>query len=415
MKTAMGRFGRIAALCAVLGVVAAAGWVGLLGGQARETRKDLLSRFASADVERSVRAACGSPAPFVVLDTFTFMRPANLDDVSGEATAPAATIGHGDVVAAIAAASHGGAIPYQVNPVFNVETLTADIGRLARDIESGRIARPAAVVSSIVLPIELSEANARTRGKPFTPDDVASRRAELAEVVTDGHDPKNAFTQIENQLRRLRRAGVPIFVAAGNAGPDTRVNALALFDGVYAVGSLGKDGARAPYTSLPEFVSVWTRGYFVLRETPDGLVLGEHARISGASLPEQKAVLADFVGRRAEDLVRNIPKVIKSLPSDMPIRLRNRLLAMQLEPGVYRTADLMEAYGRAKGTGSYESAVSEGSYMHYPSDTIFTTDAGGALRFDPLGDDSIGQLQVQDATSFAAPNICSAAVVDPTP
>ncbi|QZN99037.1 hypothetical protein [Chenggangzhangella methanolivorans] len=80
---------------------------------------------------------------------------------------------------------------------------------------------------------------------------------------------------------------------------------------------------------------------------------------------------------------------------------------MTLEHGVYRTEDLMAAYGYPESSGTFARAVADGPYMHFPTDTIFRATVDGALSFDPIGDRSEGQLQVADATSFAAPNVCA--------
>ncbi|MET0314868.1 MAG: hypothetical protein ABW275_10790 [Hansschlegelia sp.] len=347
----------------------------------------------------------------MILDTFSFFKPFNVDDVEApEEEASQAPIEHGDLVAAIANASHPGVAPYQIDPVFNVRTLAADIGRLAGDIETGKMARPAAVVSSIVLPFDVAAMNARgAPGAPFAEADLFTRRAELRRAVTDEGDPENPYTQIGRGLDRLSRAGVPVFVAAGNTGPDATLNLLALSDGVYAVGSLGRDGARTAYTSAPAFVSVWSPGYVVVTETPTGLSVsgGRGVELRGAAMPEQKSVIEAYVGRRAGEVVHAVPKLIGALGDMPPSRVRNRFLQTHLPPGLYRTQDLMSAYGYRAESGNYRRAVEEGPYMHFPSDTIFRADVDDVLSFDPLGDGSRVQLQLEDATSFAAPNICA--------
>ncbi|GLK69351.1 hypothetical protein [Hansschlegelia plantiphila] len=398
----------------------AAASIALFGGRAGLAAYGRLggaeAQFADASAEAAARAACGSAAPFVVLDTFTFLKPANIDDdlpaPDGEAPGP---ISHGDVVAAIVAASHSDPVAYQIDPVFNVRTLGRDFARLARDIENGRIAKPAAVVSSIVLPVSLDDINARIpleRG--FSPGDVNPRRRELLEVVTGGRNPANPYTEIDRQLGRLRALGVPVFVAAGNTAPDSLLNVLALSDGVYAVGSLDQYGRRAGYTSMPEMVSVWASGYVVLTQAPDGLSVsaGRSVELKGAALPEQQAVLRTYAGKRAKDVARDLPEEVSYLPASVPTYMRMSYLGAGLQPGIYRTADLMAAYGYAKDSGSFARAVAEGPYMHFPTDTIFTADADGVLRFDPMGDDTPGQLKTEDATSFAAPNLCA---TDPSP
>jgi hypothetical protein len=399
----------------VIGLVFAAGLGlvalgGLFAGQAHEPDRLRASRFSSVEAERAAQSACASAAPFVVLDTFGLFEPANIDDVPQEPSGRRPPLLHGDVVAAIAEASHPGTIPYQTDPIFNVRSLAADFRRLARDIESGRIAKPAAVVSSIVLPVDLRQVNARNaQTQPFEQSSLAARKRELLALLSESHDPRNPYTEIDAELARLRKAGVPVFVAAGNTGPDQIVNALALSDGVYAVGALDRDGGATAYTSAPGLVSVWSPGFVVLTEAPGGLSVsgGRGVELKGADLPEQRAVIARFGGKRAADVVLETPAELRYLNLRGPSRQRNRYLAMTLEHGLYRTEDLMAAYGYSESSGTFARAVADGPYMHFPSDTIFRATVDGTIVFDPIGDRSEGQLQVADATSFAAPNICA--------
>ncbi|MGA0532128.1 hypothetical protein [Hansschlegelia sp. KR7-227] len=393
------------ALCAGALAVGVAGW----RGAAAETPPSV---YASAEIERVVRDACAARAPFVVLDTFAMLRPGDVDHFSPapDAEAPLRP-GHGDVVAAIASVHHDEVIAYQIDPRFTARTLAADFRRLADDVEGGRIAKPAAVVSSIVLPVDLGDVNRlMEEGDPIAPGDLARRRGEALRLVAAGDD-RNPYAAIDRQLARLRRAGVPVFVAAGNTGPDTQFNVLALSDGVFAVGALDRDGAPAPYVSLPEFVSIWSPGRVVIGETADGLSVsgGRGVELKGAALPEQRATLAAFVGQPAERLVREIPREAGYLPAaaSSPSSLRQRYVRRLLTPGLYRTEELMRAYGYPAGSGNFIRSVAEGPFMHYPSDTIFTVDVDGRLAFDPRGDRSEGQLRLEDATSFAAPNICA--------
>lgn len=384
-----------------------------IAGEAREFFDAPLSRFVSSEAEAAVRTACASKAPFVVLDTFSVFKPANIDDnLADPAGEGPAGPQHGDLVAAIVEASHPGTEAYQIDPVFNVSTLAADLQRLANDVETRRIATPAAVVSSIVLPIDIAQLNARGTGvAAFTERDVAARRDEALRVATNGFDERNPYTAIDRQLRRLRLAGVPVFVAAGNTGPDATLNVLALSEGVYAVGALGRDGERTPYTSAPDFVSVWSPGYVVVTEAPGGLSVsgGRGVELKGAGLPDQKAVIESYAGRRARDVVHDVPEEVAYVGRLTASRMRNLYLNMVLEPGLYRTSELMAAYGYPETSGNVARAVAEGPFMHFPSDTIFKADIDGVLSFDPLGDRTPGQLQVEDATSFAAPNICATA------
>ncbi|MDR4307156.1 hypothetical protein IHQ68_11050 [Chelatococcus sambhunathii] len=408
MKLASGR--------PVLGLILAAGCGiaglgGLLVSQAREPGASGASRFASVEAERAARDACASSAPFVILDTFALFKPANIDDAPQDPGEGGRPLLHGDVVAAIADASHPGVIAYQTDPIFNARSLAGDFGRLARDIETGRIPKPAAVVSSIVLPVDLQQVNARlSASRSFDQATVLARRTELLSALTDGGDPRSPYAEIDGQLARLRRSGVPVFVAAGNTGPDQTVNALALSEGVYAVGALDRSGAAAAYTSAPGLVSVWSPGFVVLTEAPGGISVsgGRAVELRGADLPEQRAVIARYSGKRAADVTLQTPAELRYLSSLGPSRQRNRYLAMTLEPGVYRTEDLMAAYGYAESSGTFARAVADGPFMHFPSDTIFRATVDGTLLFDPIGDRSEGQLQVADATSFAAPNICAA-------
>lgn len=385
---------------------------GLISGEAREPVRLGASRFASPEAESAVRQACASSAPFVVLDTFALFKPANLDDAPQEdAEGRPKRLLHGDVVAAIAEASHPGAIAYQTDPVFNVRSLVSDFRRLADDIASGRLPKPAAVVSSIVLPVDLAEVNARMKaGTPFDQSAVLARKRDLLATLSESGGSSNPYAEIDRQMAKLRAAGVPVFVAAGNSGPDQVVNALALSDGVYAVGALDRDGMQTAYTSAPGLVSIWSPGFVVLTDAPGGLSVsgGLNVELRGADLPEQRAVIARYSGRKARDVVLKTPVELSRLRGMGPSRQRQRYLSLTLEHGVYRTEDLMSVYGYPESSGTFSRAMADGPYMHFPTDTIFRATVDGVLAFDPIGDRSEGQLQVADATSFAAPNICAA-------
>ncbi|MFJ5487248.1 hypothetical protein ACIKTA_06265 [Hansschlegelia beijingensis] len=376
------------------------------------------SRYASVEAQRAVASACASSAPFVVLDTFALLKPVNIDDELGETNEDGGSrIGHGDVVAAIVSASHPAIAPYQIDPVFNVRTLARDFRRLADDIEGGRVPKPAAVVSAIVLPVSLREVNARAGMRPVPASEISVRRDEVRALVTGRGAPGNPYAEIDRQLARLRAGGTPVFVAAGNTGPDDLFNVLALSDGVYAVGALDREGREAGYTSAPDLVSVWSNGYVVLTETAEGVSVsgGRRVELPGASLPEERQAIEAFAGRKAREVVLEVPHEIASLPRAAPVYLRTRYMHAAMQPGLYRTEDLLAAYGYPRDSGNFVRALEQGPYMHFPSDTIFAVDVDGALRFDPLGDGTPGQVKLQDATSFAAPNVCAAEAGDGGP
>lgn len=390
-----------------LGFVAVALTGGELVGEA-SPGPHLASRFVQSEAETAARAACASAAPFVVLDTFAHFKPANIDDDPAEQPSQ---VRHGDIVAAIVEASHPEPIAYQTNPIFNVRTLATDFQRLASDIESGRIPRPAGIVSSIVLPVDLGDLNRLVSADAqIGPARIAERRADLLKILTNDFDPTNPYTEIDRQLMRLRKAGVSVFVAAGNSGPDDTLNALALSAGVSAVGALGRDGTPASYTSAPGLVSIWSPGYVVLTEASGGVSVsgGRKVELRGVDFSEQKAVITAYTGRVATEVVRKTPRALQHLEDLGPSRQRNYYLTMAMTPGIYRTADVMAAYGYSPTLGTFVRAIAEGAYIHFPTDTIFKEDAAGRLVFDPIGDLSEGQLQLADATSFAAPNICAA-------
>ncbi|GLK81322.1 hypothetical protein [Methylopila turkensis] len=367
-------------------------------------------QFASTEVEGVIRAACVSPDAFVVLDTFRYFRPANLDDDLVDPDRPGSSrIGHGDIVAAIARLSHEKVTPYQIDPVFNARTLARDLARLAGDIERGRIERPAAVISSIVLPVDLEDVNRRLPpDRRVSSRDIAARKAEVLDVIAGGSE-NNPYRIVRDALATLKRERVPVFVAAGNTGPDTLVNVLGLGEGVYAVGALDAEGRRAAYTSMPDLVALWAPGQFVLTEAEGGVSLNRAAEVAfrGVAMPDEKAVIARFAGRRPEEVALNVPEALTRAPAQMSPRMRRSFVQRILEPGVYRTEDLLTAYGYPRSAGHFVRSLEQGAYMHYPSDMIFRVDRGGRLAFDPLGDGGPGQLAANDATSFAAPNLCA--------
>lgn len=369
-------------------------------------------RYADASIEARVRSVCASPAPFLVLDSFGFGRPANMDDDIGDPSDDAdARISHGDVVAAIAGLGHGAVTTYQIDPVFNAFTLARDIAALAREVAGGKVNRPAAVISSIVLPVDLDDVNrALPAGKPVSERDLRARRGEVIEALVGDGDPRNPYRIVRDALATLARLDVPVFVASGNTGPDRLVNMLALNEGVHAVGALDAIGRPAAYTSAPELVTVWAPGQFVLSETEGGLSLtgGRDITFPGATAPRRKELIASFVGRDPATLTRNVPASLTG-PAPAGPGYRQRTLRRYLEPGLYRTADLLAAYGYDMSSGNVARSLEQGPYMHYPSDAIFRTDALGRLAFDPQGDGSDGQLVAYDATSFATPNLCPAA------
>ena len=368
------------------------------------------SLFANPNAANAVGQACVSPLPFVVLDAFAFSQPVNVSEDIRAVGGDKPPLEHGDIVAAIVDASHPGAIPYQLSPAFSPATLADDLRRLADDIERGVVSKPAAIISSIVLPMDLDALNRAVTGGTVTETDLVDRRIDVLRIVTDDFNPRNPYTGIDRQLRRFSRAQIPIFVAAGNTAPEPVFNVLALSDGVYAVGSLDRDGSKVGYTNAPKFVSVWSPGSVVVTETPDGLSVsrGKATELKGAALPGQKALIAEFSARKAEEVVQPFPEEAAELAKLVGLPHRRKILRARVREGIYRTDEVLRAYGVDATAGSYRRAIAEGPYMHFPSGTIFKSGSDGVLSFDPLDDGTPGQLQLQDATSFAAPNICAA-------
>lgn len=368
-------------------------------------------QFASMEAEAAVAGACASSAPFVVLDTFRYYRPANMDDDLTDPDHPeAARVGHGDLVAAIAGRTHGRVMAYQIDPVFNAVTLARDMARLAADIEAGRLERPAAVISSIVLPVDLDDVNGQLpAAERISPRDLARRKARALDALVEIAGGENPYRIVRDAMATLRARGVPVFVAAGNTAPDGLVNMLALNEGVYAIGALGADGRRAEYTSMPDMVSVWTPGQFVVTETEGGVSLnrGRELVFRGSAFTEEKALIDRYVGRLPAEAAIATPEVLAALPPEAGRRARLGFARKFLREGLYRTADLLAFYGYPATSGHVRRSLQQGAYMHYPSDMIFSVDSRGRLAFDPLGDGRPGQLAVNDATSFAAPNVCA--------
>ncbi|MFD1331063.1 hypothetical protein ACFQ4O_03535 [Methylopila musalis] len=368
-------------------------------------------RFASAEAEAAVESACASTAPFLVLDTFRYHRAANLDDDLTDPDHPEAVrVSHGDLVAAIAGLSHARVTAYQIDPVFNAATLARDMARLAADIESGRIERPAAVISSIVLPVDLDDVNRQLGPSDrIAHGDISRFRAKALDALAQLAGGDNPYRIVRDAMASLRARGVPVFVAAGNTAPDRLVNMLALNEGVYAIGALGADGRRTDYTSTPDLVSVWTPGQFVVTETEGGVGLNRDREpvFRGPAFAEEKALIARYVGRLPAEVVIAPPPALAALPQDASRRMRLGFARKALREGLYPTADLLALYGYPSTSGHVRRSLQQGAYMHYPSDTIFSVDRDGRLAFDPLGDGRPGQLAVNDATSFAAPNVCA--------
>lgn len=381
-------------------------------GPASRARGDVRDarRFASPSVEQVVQQACASAGAFVVLDSFNFFRPANLDDDIVDPQHPeTARIGHGDLVVAIARQAHPNVTSYQIDPVFNVFTLARDMKRLVDDIESGKIGQPAAVISSIVLPVDLDDINRRLPDADrISTIDVAVHKDRALAVLVGDAGEDHPYRMVRDAIARLNQRGVPVFVAAGNTAPDTLVNMLALNEGVYAVGALDAHGRETAYTSAPDMVALWAPGQVVVTEADGGLSLNRSAEVAfpQARMAEQKALLANYVGRDPAALALRIPAELAMLSPRSRPAMRMSVMRRALAPGLYRTSDLLAAYGYPRTSGNVQRSLEQGDYMHFPSDTIFKVDAAGRLAFDPLDDGGPGQLVANDATSFAAPNIC---------
>lgn len=358
------------------------------------------------------QTACTSPKPLLVFDTFSLLRtqygsaakpgPGHLDlNADGIPDAH-----HGDLVAAVAAASGKTIIRYQVPDIFP-GPLAASFTQLADDIDAGRI-DPAAIIASIVFPLDLKPFSALQPDQPtITVDNVTQYKDRLTAILANY--PAIHFQKLSDAIARISARGIPVFVAAGNTGPDATVNVLALIPGVYAVGAINLDGKPTAFTNTSSLVNLWRTGRFVVTKTPTGLDINadDHDDFSDTALSQGHPIALQFNGKPVHDVAKTIPTRLLNLPAPQPKKIA--IINALLPEGIYPAADLLAAYGYGPANGNTIHSLRDGQWMHHPSTLVFKEQSDGTLLFDPDNNGAQNQIAVFDATSFATPNICAPA------
>ncbi len=369
--------------------------------------------------EAVVQRACASDKPLVVFDTFYIMQPKNGDktrpnspglDFNGDLGPDFGNLDgdHGDLVATVAGFSGKRVIPYQVVSVYP-NSLAAGLQNLADDLEKGAIEPPAAIIASIIVPVDIDVLNEKLpSGQKLTMDNIAQHKGRALEVLLSYDHGNDGFLHnLDRAMRRIAARNIPVFVAAGNTGSDPLFNMLALFSGTYAVGAVDPDGGKTAFTSDSSLVSVWRNGRFMFKTVPGGVDINNDGKpdFTDAQLSHGEPIAVHYNGRPVAQAVQAVPDWTRSIGGgqERKIQFMNKMLP----EGVYPIRDLMLAYGYADGSGNMIQSLKQGAFMHHPSLTIFKEDAQHNLIFDPEGSGDRRQVAVYNATSFATPNICA--------
>lgn len=378
--------------------------------------------------EQVAAQVCEPGKPFVVVDLFYLKTPVqghktdvglyqgDTMDVNGDIRYQEDSIQgldalHGDVVAAIAGADGRPVIPFQVD-ALTPEGLASSFRDLAAFLENTPVGqRPAAVIFSQVLPLNLFMAKDELGDKTMkiTPENIhePENAARIKGLLFSMLPPRmNPYLHIHQALERIEKLGVPVFVAAGNYGPVPIVNYFSLLPGTYTVGALGRGGEKAEFTNDSALVSLWRKGSITYRQVEGGIDLNNdgHPEFTDDQLSSGPSTAEQYAGKSVAGTVKAVPEILWEQLRQQGSFTTWRL-ARLLPEGVYPTEDIMKLYGQEM-LGQTAFNKRQGVWMHHPSRVILQETPDGLLAVDPDGTGDPRQRASWDATSAAAPNIC---------
>ena len=374
--------------------------------RAKAVAQPVLPQVSASDEQR-VAAACASPARILIIDNF--LEQGEVDaymDVDGDGKPD---VGHGDVVSAVYFGAGKATAHLNLRGDGSIANVAALFELAAEKVEKGELKLAGINLSqSVEVPLP---AVARDLNISVQPSEFGAKREFVNEALIrmmDEHDSPE-YGQLSRAVARLAARGVPLFVVAGNGGPD-KVNLLSFLPGAITVGGLARDGSKSPSSGDNALVSVWRANQLVLRRTADGNVdvngdgVGDFDKsklTGGATIasrfsgqPVKDAVIPTPKGGDFDILSRETPGGIARLLEEMPDKL-------------YRTEDLIRFFQR-EGQPYSEVMRRQAPYYDKTMSYPFRADKKGRIVFDPAKDGTQGQVGLLSGTSFAVAAICYA-------
>lgn len=351
-----------------------------------------------------VARLCGSKDPVLIVDNFVSEGVPPAIDADGDG---APDLEHGDVIEALYRAGGVPTRAWNLKGRRDIPHVAETFGRIHRLVASGRL-RIAAINLSHTVEVPWQGLNDDLRLEtPATPDNIASRRVELARAVAElmARNDSSGFADLKTAAGRLAALGVPIFVSAGNQTP-AKVNLLGLLPGVVSVGALKRDGSKAAFSADNSLVTGWALGEHVFRRVPGGVdVDGDgRAEVADGRLSGGAPRVSRFAGRALEEVRGRLPDDPWLVNIDRKTAAGLEYLQERMTDGLYPVDELI-AFFRVS-PDKARSFASRGAYFDKTMQYPFAVDRGGRVAFDPAGDGSPGQVMLLPGTSFSAPAFC---------
>lgn len=184
--------------------------------------------------------------------------------------------------------------PSRLKHMFNS---TPSLNKLNQSINQGE--KIDAVNISATIGVRIDDL-AKVTGLPLTRDNLKAYNNEVRNWFkeTKIHDlqwPDKNLRSVEN----ITQKGVPVFIAAGNDGPDY-VNLYSFAKGVTIVGALKEDDkTKTPYSGDNSLVSGWARGDYPITQVKnqDGKIGYDINADNKIDIPEE-----NVTGHKTQDL-----------------------------------------------------------------------------------------------------------------
>jgi hypothetical protein len=379
---------------------------------------------AQSEVSR-LTLACAKRLPVLVIDNFPRDGDARLTDLSpgGEGTAvdldgdEIADLFHGELVEILYQLEGRETRRLALPRSGSLPDLTDLMTRVLEDLESGRT-HYALINLSQVTPLKISAFKVELFADDLTVPEVTAANlpefsARILATLGSRH-PEFRLLELRSIFSRFEALGVPIVVAAGNAGP-AYVNLFSLMPGVISVGSLSPRKEPLLTSAMNPYVKHWRAGVVVPREVAGGVDLNSDALpdVPAQRLSGRPSVASAYHGKPIEQLVRSVPDEITQWDEEAATQTTFELspnAAINILPaGIYRVDDLAKLHTTHKNTAALLKSLGEFVLkvrMGQPLQHFFDRDSQGRLVYNPAADGSGRQLTRIPGTSFAAPRIC---------
>jgi hypothetical protein len=317
-------------------------------------------------------------------------------------------VAHGELVSAFLKASGKKTIPLNQLGRRDFMDLADLLNPVLAQVKKGKL-KISAINLSQLIELKMVEIQ-QELNVDTSPEALRSKKKYIHDTLRTGMDRRgnSGFRDVSKIFSEFERLGIPIFVAAGNKGPEY-INAFSFFPGVISVGSKGIDGTPSLTSAQNGLIQVWRFGEHVLRRTQDGRIDLNNdgiADFEGIKLSNGPNIVERYEGKLLTDLLRSLPT-----DPDLPQISREtpggiKWLFDALVDGVYKTEDLISLF-RLEDTAFAKALLHRAPYFHKRQNLGFDVDSNGRLVFDPAHDGTRNQAVLVGGTSYATPSICA--------